>query len=188
MTPARWWSVFAAVAVVALALLVKVLIADQPPTSLLVALGATVLLLVLCLQLDRLVSIVAGTSGLTVNLAQLATKEDVNKLGQDVADLLISTVLDAFEYITLQKVRGDRKDSYKFTPKGQDLLERLANRGLIEEKQTSNVFADRTIRDLRLMEHYVITDRGNQYLEVIHKLDVGKALERVALRAGYVNS
>ncbi len=65
--------------------------------------------------------------------AKFATKEEVDKLGEELDTLLIATILDSYEYVTLQKVKGNRKnDNYVINPDGRDQLKRILNRGLID--------------------------------------------------------
>jgi hypothetical protein len=64
-------------------------------------------------------------------------------------------------------------------------LERLVNHGLIDEKRSRELFDDPQVRTIRVREHFTITDRGNQYLDVIQKLGIGAGLERVATRVGF---
>jgi hypothetical protein len=126
-------------------------------------------------------SIKAGPGGIELGAITAVVKQEVNKLEQDVVDLLISTVLDAYEYVTLQKIRGDRpNDSFKFTTKGHAQLERLVNVGLIEEKKGSNLFADGNERWIWVRDHYSLTDRGTQYLEEVQKLGVAEKLRNIA--------
>jgi hypothetical protein len=149
----KWWAVFLGVFVVEVILLVK-LLTSQATTELLFSIGVVTLLLVLTLSIDRLIGISFSADGLEAKLSEFKEKiedevhevgdkiktkvdrlgNDISTLGDDINSLLISTVLDAFEYITLKKITGqEENDDYDFNPKGQDLLERLRNRGLIDE-------------------------------------------------------
>src|SRR6185503_11372562 len=86
--------------------------------------------------------------------------DKVSLLETEINDFLISTVLDAYEYVTLRKISGQEKnDSYRFNqPEGQSLLERLRNRGLIEERDGNNsIFNNRNDRDIKTRDHFILT-------------------------------
>jgi hypothetical protein len=203
MSSLRWWAVFLGVATVEGILLIK-LVNSQVTVDLLFAIGVVTVLLILTLRIEDLSGFTFSKDGLEAKLERLTQKVEgqvnqigneikqdvknkVNQLGDDINDLLISTVLDAYEYITLQKVKGDEQDdSYQFNyPKGQDLLERLRNRGLIEEKSSYSIFSDRNNRAINVREHFSITDRGQRYLDVLNYKGIGKELENIAKRTGY---
>jgi hypothetical protein len=203
MSSFRWWAVFLGVATVEGILLIK-LVNSQATIDILFAIGVVTVLLILTLRIEDLSGFTFGKDGLEAKLERLTqkvegqvnqigndikqeVKEKVNQLGDDINDLLISTVLDAYEYITLQKVKGaEQDDSYQFNyPKGQDLLERLRNRGLIEEKNENSIFNNRNNRAINVREHFAITDRGNRYLDVLDHKGLGKELENIAKRTGY---
>jgi len=187
MTLSRWWAVFGAVATVEVLLLVKML-TSQATIELLLAIGVVTLLLVLTLRIEDLNKVAIGRDGLQAELSRLAddikgeVKEKVNQLGDDINALLISTVLDAYEYITLLKISGDEKDdSYQFNhPKGQDLLERLRNRGLINELGEDSIFNDRTERPIKVRDYFSITERGKKYLKVLEEKGLATELKRIA--------
>jgi hypothetical protein len=119
--------------------------------------------------------------------AKFATKEEVNRLEGEIDTLLVGTILDSYEYITLQKVSGKREDRYAINPSGLAQLERLVNRGLIEEKSGSSVFQDKTDRSVALRDYFLITPKGEGYLEVVDSKELGSELERIASRIGYKN-
>ena len=111
-------------------------------------------------------------------------EKKVDQIEVDINQLLIATVLDAYEYITLKKLRGDEQDdSYAFTyPTEQNLLERLRNRGLLEEYKhnSGSVFDSRENRTIKLRQHFSITDKGKKYLDVVNQKGLGKELEEIA--------
>jgi hypothetical protein len=187
MKLSRWWAVFAAVATVEVLLLVK-LLNSQATIELLLAIGVVTVLLVLTLRIEDLNKVSVSRDGLQAELSRLAddikgeVKEKVDQLGGDINDLLISTVLDAYEYITLLKISGDEKDdSYQFNhPKGQDLLERLRNRGLIDELGGNSIFNDRTERSIKVKSHFMITERGKRYLKALKDKGLGEELKIIA--------
>lgn len=136
MKSSRWWAVFFAVVTVEILLLIK-LLTGQATIELLLAIGVVTILVVLTLRIEDLSGVSLSKDGLEAKLNSIKeeVKDKVSQLGDDLNELLISTVLDAYEYITLRKITGNEQDdSYRFNyPKGQDLLERLRNRGLIDE-------------------------------------------------------
>lgn len=193
----RWWAVFIGVTAVELLLLVKLLI-GQPSIEIFITIVVVAALLVLILRIEDIKSVTINKNGLDAKLSKFEekvekrvnkiqdnlkdeVKEKVNQLGDDINDLLISTVLDAYEYITLRKINGEEKnDNYEFNyPKGQDLLERLRNRGLIEEKNNDSIFNDLSNRSIKAREHFSITERGKKYLTAINQKGLGKALEKI---------
>lgn len=120
--------------------------------------------------------------------AKFATKEEVNELGDELDTLLVGTVLDSYEFITLQKVQGKRLDNFSINPSGLALLERLVNRGLIEEKTIGKVFADRNERIIPLRQCFSLTPKGEKYLQVVEKKGISQELEKIAFRIGYTDS
>jgi hypothetical protein len=188
MQSSRWWAVFLTVATVEVLLLVK-LLTSQATIELLFAIGVVSVLLVLTYRIDDLTGVAINKDGLEAKLDRIKeeVKDKVNQLGDDINDLLISTVLDAYEYITLRKITGDDEDdSYDFNhPKGQDLLERLRNRGLIDEVSGNSIFDDRKNRLINVRNHFVITERGRRYLNALDHKGLGKELEYIAKRSGY---
>jgi hypothetical protein len=203
MSSSRWWAVFLGVTIVEVLLLVK-LLTSQASIELLIAIGVVAVLLILTLRIEDLSTVALNRDGLKAELSKVEqkleskvnqvednikeeVKDKVNQLGDDINDLLFLTILDAYEYITLQKAKGDElDDSYQFNyPKGQDLIERLRNRGLIEEKNGDSIFNDRNDRRINIREHFLITDRGNKYLDALNQKGLGKELESIAKKTGY---
>ncbi|OUL19262.1 hypothetical protein BV378_33660 [Nostoc sp. RF31YmG] len=188
MASSRWWAVFLAVVTVEVILLIKVL-TSQATIELLLAIGVVAILLILTLRIEDLSGVSLSKDGLEAKLNSIKeeVKDKVSQLGEDINELLISTVLDAYEYITLRKITGDEKnDSYQFNyPKGQDLLERLKNRGLIDEIGSNSIFNDKSNRPINVRSHFVITERGKRYLDALNHKSLGKELENIAKRTGY---
>ncbi|OUL20214.1 hypothetical protein [Nostoc sp. 106C] len=188
MASSRWWAVFLAVVTVEVILLIKVL-TSQATIELLLAIGVVAILLILTLRIEDLSGVSLSKDGLEAKLNSIKeeVKDKVSQLGEDINELLISTVLDAYEYITLRKITGDEKnDSYQFNyPKGQDLLERLRNRGLIDEIGGNSIFNDKSNRPINVRSHFVITERGKRYLDALDHKSLGKELENIAKRTGY---
>ncbi len=188
----KWWAVFLSVVTVEILLLVK-LLTSQATIELLLAIGVVTVLLVLTLRIEDITNLALKKDGLEAKLSakisEVAEKVEVkvDQLGNDINALLISTVLDAYEYITLRKITGEEpNDKYDFNyPKGQDLLERLRNRGLIDEMGGNTIFHDRSNREIKLKEHFLITERGKRYLEALNQKGLGDELEIIAMRTGY---
>lgn len=192
MASSRWWAVFLAVATVEILLLIK-LLTSQATIELLLAIGVVTILLVLTLRIEDISDLNLTRDGLEARLSAKISKVaenvevKVDQLGSDINALLISTVLDAYEYITLRKITGEEpNDKYDFNyPKGQDLLERLRNRGLIDEMGGNTIFNDRNNREIELRNHFLITDRGKRYLEALNQKGLGEELNIIAKRTGY---
>lgn len=188
MTSSKWWAVFLAIITIELLLLIK-LLTSQTSIELLLAIAVVSVLLILTLRIEDLSGVAITKDGLEAKLDRIKdeVKDKVGQLGDDINELLISTVLDAYEYITLRKITGDEfDDNYQFNyPKGQDLLERLRNRGLIDEVGGNSIFNDRNNRPINVRQHFIITDRGRKYLEALERKGLDKELERVAKKAGY---
>lgn len=175
----RWWSVFLSLLAIEVVFLIKMLTTDVT-LELLFSILIMAVLMTLVLRIENLNSLSITREGLEAKLTQVEQK--VDQIGDDIDRLLISTVLDAYEYITLKKIRGDKKDDqYYFSyQKGRDLLERLRNRGLIEEKQESPIFNSQTIQDpINLRSHFLITELGINYLEAINNKGLGQELEKI---------
>jgi hypothetical protein len=190
MTSSKWWAVFLAIVTVELLLLIK-LLTSQTSIDLLLAIAVVSVLLILTLRIEDLRGVAITRDGLEAKLDRIKeeVKDKVGQLGDDINELLISTVLDAYEYITLRKIAGDEPDdNYQFNhPKGQDLLERLRNRGLIDEVGGNSIFNDRNNRSISVRQHFIITDRGKKYLDALERKGLGKELERVAKKTGYTS-
>lgn len=188
MASSKWWAVFLAVVTVEIILLIK-LLTSQATIELLLAIGVVTILLVIALPIEDLNGVSLSKDGLEAKLNSIKeeVEDKVSQLGDDINELLISTVIDAYEYITLRKITGDEKDdSYQFNyPKGQDLLERLRNRGLIDEMGSDSIFNDRSNRPINVREHFFITERGKRYLNAIDHKGLSKELENIAKKTGY---
>jgi len=192
MASSRWWAVFLAIVTVEILLLVK-LLTSQSTIELLLAIGVVTVLLVLTLRIEDVSNLSLSKDGLEARLSAKISKVvenvevKVDQLGSDINALLISTVLDAYEYITLRKITGEEpSDKYDFNyPKGQDLLERLRNRGLIDEMGGNTIFNDRGNRGIELKKHFLITERGKRYLEALNQKGLGEELDIIAKRTGY---
>ncbi|GAB1545469.1 hypothetical protein NUACC21_81450 [Scytonema sp. NUACC21] len=194
MRLSRWWAVFLAVATVELLLLIKLLTSEHN-IQLLITIVIITGLLVLTIRIEDLNRVSLSKEGLEAELSRIKKEvkgkvdeignninDKVNQLEDDINALLISTVLDAYEYITLKKITGAEKDdSYQFTyPKGQDLLERLKNRGLICELEKPSIFDNKNPRLINVTKHFRITERGKKYLEIVDGKGLGKVLENIA--------
>jgi hypothetical protein len=192
MASSRWWAVFLAIAIIEIILLIK-LLTSQSTIEPLLAIGVVTVLLVLTLRIEDISGLTLNKDGLEARLSEKISKVaenvevKVDQLGSDINALLISTVLDAYEYITLRKITGkEPNDKYDFNyPKGQDLLERLRNRGLIDEVGGNTIFNDRSSRAIELKEHFLITERGKRYLEALNQKGLGEELDIIAKRTGY---
>ena len=112
-------------------------------------------------------------------------KQEVATLSGEIDNLLLGTVLDAFEYITLRDLEKNIDNEYQINPSGYALLERLRNRGLIKEK--SNVLADRSERKISLNKSFSITDQGKRYLKAVDNKGIGKDLVEIAERRMHEN-
>ena len=113
--------------------------------------------------------------------------DKVSLLESEINDFLISTVLDAYEYVTIRKISGEEPDEgYRFNrPEGQSLLERLRNRGLVEEKDGKHsIFSDRSDREIKVRNHFIVTDKGRRYLNAIDQRGLGDELEKIVKREG----
>jgi hypothetical protein len=204
----KWWATFLGLSTLEVLLMFKIL-TSAASTSLLIFAGFVAILLFLLLIIDRIAKFSANKEGVSIevyeqklikledNLTKQVNqvgedvredvKNKVGQLGEDINDLLFLTILDAYEYITLRKVRGDEPDnSYQFSyPKGQDLIERLRNRGLIEEKENKLIFGSENQRRINVRDHFSITDRGNKYLDALNQKGLGEELETIAKRNSY---
>ncbi len=208
ISSSKWWGTFILLSTIEALLMFKIL-TSEASTSLQIFAGFVVILLFLLLIIDRIAKFTANKEGVSIEVYEEKlrqfeknieikvnqvgddVKEDVKsqvgQLGEDINDLLFLTILDAYEYITLKKVRGDESDdSYQFNyPKGQDLIERLRNRGLIEEKENKLQFSSENQRHINLRDYFKITDRGKKYLDALNQKGLGKELETIAKRTGY---
>ncbi len=204
----KWWATFLGLSTLEVLLMFKIL-TSAASTSLLIFAGFVAILLFLLLIIDRIAKFSANKEGVSIevyeqklikledNLTKQVNqvgedvredvKNKVGQLGEDINDLLFLTILDAYEYITLRKVRGDEPDnSYQLSyPKGQDLIERLRNRGLIEEKENKLIFGSENQKRINVRDHFSITDRGNKYLDALNQKGLGKELETIAKRNSY---
>lgn len=194
----RWWAVFLLIATVELLLLIKLLNSGSS-IELLLTIGIVAALLVLILRIEDLSNLSVTRDGISAQLSQLQSdvkgvdkkvdqvEGNISQLENDINALLISTVLDAFEYITLLKVKGEEvNDKYEFNyPKGQDLLERLRNRGLVKEIGGNSIFNDRKDRTIKLRDHFSITERGERYLQALTQNKLDRDLRTIAERSGY---
>jgi hypothetical protein len=120
--------------------------------------------------------------------AKFATKEEVNELEDELDILLVGTVLDSYEFITLEKIQGKRQDKFSINPSGIALLERLINRGLVEEKARDVVLGDKKEREIKLRDFFWITKKGDKYLQVVEKKGINIELGKIAERIGYTDS
>jgi hypothetical protein len=60
-------------------------------------------------------------------------------------------------------------------------LERLKNRGLIEEKaKGKSIFNDRSDRSINVRDSFLITEKGERYLQAIDDRGLGDELKRIA--------
>ncbi len=138
-------------------------------------------LIVLMLRIEDLSLFSITKDGLNAELSNI--KQKVKNIENEVSLLNIAMVLDAFEYKTLKKIKGDIEDSYNFGfPNEQYLLERLRNRGLIEEHNSDSVFKNKNTRDINLRKHFSITEKGKKYLDFVdkQKKEIGEELEQIA--------
>jgi hypothetical protein len=204
----KWWATFVGLLTLESILMYKIL-TSEASTNLLIFSAFVAILLFLLLIIDRIAKVTANGEGVSIEVyeqklsnLEKTLKEQVNQvgddvkedvknkvgqLGEDINDLLFLTILDAYEYITLKKARGDElDDSYEFNyPKGQDLIERLRNRGLIEERENRLKFNGENQGNINIREFFSITDRGNKYLDALNQKGLGKELETIAKRTGY---
>jgi hypothetical protein len=99
--------------------------------------------------------------------AKFASKEQVDKLGNQVDTLLLGIILDNYEYITLQSIDGKLLDDwYDINPKGESQLERLINRELIGVKGDDSFLKKHDTR-IHLREHFLIKEKGRKYLDLV---------------------
>jgi hypothetical protein len=111
-------------------------------------------------------------------------EQRTHDLESSITDILMSTVLDAYEYITLLKITGaEQNPGYLFSrDKGQALLERLKNRGLIEEGGNDSIFKNNTDRWIdNIKDHFIISKQGQKFLDAIDSRGLGDALKKIAL-------
>ena len=94
-------------------------------------------------------------------------ERQVGSLSESIDELLLGTVLDAFEYVTLEDLKDEIDIEFNINRSGYALLERLRNRGLIED--TNRVLDDRTERKIQLKESFFITNLGLKYLDLVDK-------------------
>ena len=107
----------------------------------------------------------------------------VDSLSKSIDDLLLGTVLDAFEYVTLQDIKDKTDRQYDINPSGYALLERLRNRGLIEDG--NSILNDRTPRKIQLKGSFSITALGLKYLDLVNnKNSITQTLREVWDRYG----
>lgn len=102
----------------------------------------------------------------------------VDTLSGTIDDLLLGTVLDAFEYVTLLNLKENKEVEFSINSSGYALLERLRNRGLIQEE--SNVLDDREARKIQLNKSFSITEQGHRYLKAVDDKGIGQDLIRIA--------
>ncbi|MCG9893442.1 MAG: hypothetical protein MH252_20505 [Thermosynechococcaceae cyanobacterium MS004] len=171
-----WWIVLVGVFVTEIVLLIKLSTSQESTKEILLAIIVVSALLVLILRIEDVINFAISKDGVKADLNRVEQK--VDQLGSDINALLISTVLDAYEYITLRKISGeDPDDRFEFNrPKGQDLLERLRNRRLIKEIYDGTIFSDKSNRSIKLREHFIIDKRGREYLEAINQKGIGQQL------------
>lgn len=106
--------------------------------------------------------------------------EKVDTLSEAIDDLLLGTVLDAFEYVTLRDLKENKEIEFSINPSGYALLERLRNRGLIKEE--SNVLGDRSERRIQLNKSFSITEQGCRYLKAVDDKGISQNLIQIADR------
>ena len=171
----RWWSILLGLFAIEVAFLYQ-LITNGSSIELITAIIIIATLIVLTLRVQDLLGIQIDRNGIKAELTKdFATKQEITDLEKNFDNLLISTVIDSYEYITLLKLNNEEEDKYNFTyPKGRDLLERLRNRGLIEEKnlnedQNNSIFKNDVHKNqpIKLQDHFVITEKGQQYIIAI---------------------
>lgn len=114
--------------------------------------------------------------------AKFATKEEMTELGEKLDYLVMGTILDAYEFVTLLRVQGSRSDRFSINPSGFALLERLCNRGLIEENVGDKVLNNPQERQVNLRNHFTLTKKGERYLQVVEKMGIGRELEAIVNR------
>jgi hypothetical protein len=105
-------------------------------------------------------------------------KQEVATLSEEIDNLLLGTVLDAFEYVTLRDLKEETEIEFSMNPSGYALLERLRNRGLIKDER--NVLADRNERKIVLHKSFSITEQGCRYLKAVDDKGIGQDLEKIA--------
>ena len=121
---------------------------------------------------------ISKDGGLTAKFDTLEGKVDT--LSDSIDELLLRTVLDAFEYATLKDLEGETDKKFEINPSGYALLERLRNRGLIEEKNKNNkVLADRRERPIWLKESFSITEQGGKYLKLVKDRELDQQLNEI---------
>jgi low affinity Fe/Cu permease len=187
MAESKWWAVFLAVVTIEILLLIK-LLTSQATIELLIAIAVVTILLVLTLRIQDINNLIINKDGIEARLSERISKvaetveTKVDELGNDINNLLISTVLDAYEYITLKKIAGEEQNGiYDFTyPKGRDLLERLRNRGLIDELSSNTIFKDENNgKRINVRDHFSITERGKNYLKALNQKGLDKSLDEI---------
>jgi hypothetical protein len=127
--------------------------------------------------IDKLKNLEITKDGnLKLEISDLNKKVDT--LSGAIDDLLLGTVLDAFEYVTLQDLKEKKENEFSINPSGYALLERLRNRGLIKEE--SNVLNDRSERKISLNKSFSITEQGCRYLKAVDDKGIGQNLRQIA--------
>jgi len=127
--------------------------------------------------IDKLKNLEITKEGnLKLEISDLNKKVDT--LSGAIDDLLLGTVLDAFEYVTLQDLKEKKENEFSINPSGYALLERLRNRGLIKEE--SNVLNDRSERKISLNKSFSITEQGCRYLKAVDDKGIGQNLRQIA--------
>lgn len=201
MNLSRWWTIFLAILTVEVLLLLKLLRSQDSSTELLLVIGIVAVLLVLTLRIEDLNKVSVGKDGITAEIAQVKdklqevevkVKEQVNQIESDLENrnkdlkkdlnrILLSSILDGYEYKTLLKITGDEpNDQYQFNPPHEQyLLEKLRNRGLIYELGKTSIFDDRSPRMINVRKHFKITERGEEYLNILQERGLDKELIKI---------
>ncbi|NEO54328.1 MAG: hypothetical protein F6K54_15295 [Okeania sp. SIO3B5] len=204
MKLARWWAVFLILTTIETIFLAK-LLTNNISVELLVAITLIAIVIFFTLRVEDLNRISIKKDGIEANLLDKVkedvkkdvkedVKKDVEKIEGDIQQLLIAVVLDAYDYITLKKINGDEKDdSYNINrPNEEYLLEKLRNRGLIEEKKNSESGFEKIKNrgnsrlTLQLSDYFSITDQGEKYLNVINQYKLEPELKKILYKNGFV--
>jgi hypothetical protein len=114
-------------------------------------------------------------------------KQEVATLSEEIDNLLLGTVLDAFEYVTLRDLKDKNDIEFKINPSGLALLERLRNRGLLKAESNVFDFDNRSERKITLHKVFSITEQGCRYLKAVEDKGIAQSLIDISKRRMHGN-